>query len=434
MDNLKRLLPYVLPHRAMVVVAVILTALSGAMAAGFIFLVKEVVQPIIANSAIPSAQRLSDLNFWVVVILLFSGLKTAVGFGQQYLTQRTGQRILFKLREDLFAHFQSLSVSFFERKRTGEIMSRLTNDVSSLQAILTSAVTTVAGGPIALVGFVGAMAYLNWRLSLFVLLVLPPVAWLIGRGGRRIREATRRLQAQNAVLTNYLQEKVAAIRLIQTFGTGAYENRLFKVTNDESYRATMTPIRVQSTLSPTIEMIGMVGVVASLWFGGQDVIAGRMGGDALVAFVVAMNGAATQAKSLGNLNLTLKSAEAAAGRLWEIFDTKPEITDAPGAVALEKSAVAGHIEFKNVRFAYEDGPEVLHAVNFEIRPGQVLALAGLSGSGKSTIAALLPRLIRSHRRRDHARWPRFARLETAIAARFDRRRASGRDAVSRHGA
>ncbi len=392
MNNLKRLLPYVRPHRSMVILAVVLTALSGAMAAGFIFLVQKVVQPIIENADVPAEQRLSDLNFWVVVILLFTATKVGVGFGQQYLTQRTGQRVLFKLREDLFAHFQSLSVAFFERKRTGEIMSRLTNDVASLQSILTSAVTTVAGGPIALVGYISAMAYLNWRLSLFVLVVLPPVAWLIGRGGRRIREATRKLQAQNAVLTNYLQEKIAAIRLIQTFGTQNYENQLFRATNDEAYRATMTPVRVQATLAPTIEFIGMAGVVASLWFGGHDVIAGRMEGGALVAFVVAMNGAATQAKSLGNLNLTLKSAEAAAARLWEVFDAKPEIVNAPGAVVLAKPEVSGHIQFNKVRFAYEDGPEVLHGVSFEIKPGQMLALAGLSGCGKTTISALLPRL------------------------------------------
>ena len=392
MDNLKRLLPYVAPHRGMILLSLILTALSGVMAGGLIWLIQKVVQPILTDSGVPAPQRLSNLNFWVTVILLYSGVKTAVGFGQQYLTQRTGQRILFKLREDLFAHFQSLSLSFFERKRTGEIMSRLTSDVGSLQSILTSAVTTVAGGPIALVGYVGYMAYANWRLSLFVLLILPPVAWLIGRSGRRIREATRRLQQQNAVLTNYLQEKISAIRLIQTFGTQSYENSLFRQTNNASYRATMRPIKVQSSLAPTIELIGMAGVVASLWFGGQDVIYGRMEASALVAFVIAMNGAATQAKSLGNLNLTIKSAEAAAGRLWEIFDTKPQITDAPGAVALHKAEVSGRIRFENVRFAYEDGPEVLHGVSFEIEPGQVLALAGLSGSGKSTIAALLPRL------------------------------------------
>ncbi len=392
MDNLKRLWPYVAPHRGMVLLAVLLTALSGAMAAGFIFLVKEVVQPIIENSSIPSARRLSDLNFWVVVILAFSSVKTAVGFGQQYLTQRTGQRILFKLRENLFAHFQALSVSFFERKRTGEIMSRLTNDVASLQAILTSAVTTVAGGPVALIGYIGGMAYLSWRLSLFVILVLPPVAWLIGKGGRRIREATRKLQQQNAVLTNYLQEKIAAIRLIQTFGTQAYENQLFRQTNNDAYNATMTPIRVQATLSPTIEFIGMAGVVASLWLGGHYVIDGSMKGGELVAFVVAMNGAATQAKSLGNLNLTLKSAEAAAARLWEVFDTKPEIESAPGATILAKTEVAGHVQFENVRFQYEEGPQVLHGISFEIKPGQMVALAGLSGCGKTTISALLPRL------------------------------------------
>ena len=391
MENLKRLWPYILPHRKWVILGVILTAISGVLSAGFVAIGKQVLEPMFGTDN-ANPDRLRDLNKWVTVILLYSLVRMAVSFGQQYLTQRTGQRVLFKLREDLFSHFQTLSVSFFERKRTGEIISRLTNDISALQAILTSAVVTVAAGPIALCGYVGYMVYLNARLSLFVVLVLPPVAWLIGRGGRRIRSAIKQLQLQNAALTNYLQEKIAAIRLIQTFGTQSYENSLFRATNDAAYRATMRPIRVQASLAPTIEFVGMCGVIASLWFGGQDVIKGYMTGPGLLAFVFAMNQAAGQAKAMGNLGLTLKSAEAAAARLWEIFDTQPEIVNAPGAVALSRESVAGHVEFENVRFAYEDGPEVLHGISFDIKPGQMLALAGLSGCGKTTIAALLPRL------------------------------------------
>jgi subfamily B ATP-binding cassette protein MsbA len=392
-SNLKRLGPYIAPHKKQIAIAFAATALSGALDGGFLLLAERVLKPMLdANDSVPVEQRMGQLNFYVVAILFFSAFRVFVDFAQQYLTQRTGQRILFNLRQDLFAHFQTLSIAFFERKRTGEVMSRLTNDVQQLQQILTSAVVSIAAAPIALILALGYMFSKNWQLSLFVILILPPVGFLVSKAGKRIREAISQLQQRNANVTNYLQEKVSAMRLIQTFGTTDIENKLFQDTNERAYRATMKPIRIQSSLGPIIEFTGMCGVVAALWFGSRQVMAGTMDASALFAFIFAVHRAAMRFKSIANLNLIIKSAEAAAGRLWEIFDTKPEVTNSPNAVPISKNEVKGHLKFEKVRFAYAEGPDVLHDIELEIKPGEVVALAGLSGSGKTTIASLIPRL------------------------------------------
>ncbi|HEX9996461.1 MAG TPA: ABC transporter ATP-binding protein [Abditibacterium sp.] len=388
MENLKRLWPFIKPHRSAILLGLFCTILSSALGGAFIYLAQRVLESVL-DPAMPG--RLAKLNLFVFAVMCQSALLVLSNFGQTYIVQRTGQRILARLREELFAHFATLSISFFESKRTGEVMSRLTNDIAALQQVLTQAVTTAIGAPISMVIYLFFMLYYNWQLSLFVILILPPVALLINRAGRKIREAIKHLQIQNADLTDYLQEKVSAMRLIQTFGTQGYENEQFRRVNQRAYRSTMTPIRIQASLAPVIDFIGMSGVMLTLWFGAQTVST-KAGVASLLTFIFVVHRTAMTAKSIASLNLMFKSADSAAARLWEIFDTEPEIKDAPNAIAIEKTKVDGHLKFENVRFSYSDGPDVLHDISFEIKPGEVVALAGLSGGGKSTIAALVPRL------------------------------------------
>jgi subfamily B ATP-binding cassette protein MsbA len=393
MENLKRLLPFIKPHKSAIWLGLLCTVLSGAFDGAFILLAQQLLKPVLDNDTLKllPAERIAMIDHFVVIVLAISLLRVVTDYGQTYVVQRTGQRILSKIREELFGHFSKLSISFFERKRTGEVMSRLTNDVNALQSILTDAVGSAVAAPIALVGSLGYMLYSNWQLTVFVVFILPPVSFLINKAGRSIRAAVKHLNVQNANLTNYLQEKVSAMRLIQTFGTEKYEIEQFRNVNQKAYRSTMKPIRIKASLAPLIDFIGMCGVVMCLWFGSRQVIGGTMEASALLTFIFAMHRTAMRAKSIASLNLLIKSADTAAARLWEIFDTQADIRDSSTAISLEKSKVVGHLKFENVRFSY-GGPDVLHDINFEIKPGEVVALAGLSGSGKSTIAALLPRL------------------------------------------
>ncbi len=388
MENLKRLLPYVKPHKSAILLGLFCTVLASLLGGAFIYFAKNVLESVL-DPAMPN--RMAKLNFFILAVMIQSILLVFASYGQTYVVQRTGQRILARLREDLFAHFGTLSISFFERKRTGEVMSRLTNDIGALQQILTQAVTTAIGAPISLAIYLFLMLHDNWKLSLFVIVILPPVALLINRAGRKIRAAVKHLQLQNANLTDYLQEKVSAMRLIQTFGTQEFENGEFKRVNQSAYRSTMTPIRIQASLAPVIDFVGMAGVMLTLWFGAQTVTT-KAGVASLLIFIFVVHRTAMTVKSIAGLNLMFKSADAAASRLWEIFDTQPEVQNAPNALELQKMKVAGHLKFESVRFSYVDGTDVLHDISFEVKPGEVVALAGLSGSGKSTIAALLPRL------------------------------------------
>ena len=420
MSNLRRLYGYLQPHRKSVIASIIFMIVSALLTLAFFFLFEKVLANILhaakpeeilnklsearragASDAtlgaqlrglldvkIDRAEVARRINWFMLIIVMWAVARVLVDFAMAYLTQRTGQRVLSKLRFDLFEHFQRLSVGFFESRRTGELMSRLTNDLSALQTVLTVAVISAIRAPVEVIGTLGFMFYKNWQLSLFVFLILPPAAYLINRAGHRIRMATRQLQQQLGELTNYLQEKIAAMRLIQTFGTRDYEVERFKAVNDEAYRRTMEPIRIQASLAPSIDFVGYMGVFVVLWFGAR----GAMAPEALVTFLFAMHRAAMNFKAVASLSNMFKGGESAAERLFEMLDTQPEVRDAPNAIDLRAQTVQGHLRFEDVRFSYGDGHEVLHGISFEIKPGEVVALAGRSGSGKSTIAALVPRL------------------------------------------
>jgi subfamily B ATP-binding cassette protein MsbA len=267
-------------------------------------------------------------------------------FAQTYFTTRLGQRVLTRLRSDMFAHFQSLSVGFFERKRTGELMSRMTNDLSTLQGLMTQAITTSVRAPIETVGALGYMFYRNWQLSLLVLTILPPMAFLINRAGKQIRKATGMMQKQIGELTNYLQEKMSAMRLIQTFGTQDYEIETFERVNHESYRRAMVPARIKAILAPSIEFIGLLGVLLALWYGAHS----KPNPEELIVFLFAGHRAAMNLKALAALNTMLKSAEAATDRLFEMLDTQPEVQDKPGAKDLREQKISGHLQVRGCAF------------------------------------------------------------------------------------
>ncbi len=395
----QRLAPYWKPHRTYLALAVFCTLISGALMGVFYWLLRNILGVMVADvskilsggsSALNAAPTITGGKFTLFLggMLLWMIARALADFGREYFIQRVWQRILARLRLDLFAHFQNLSVGFFEKRRTGELLSRMTNDLGALQSIMTDALITVVRAPIEVVISIGAMFVISWQLSLIIFFILPPIALLVNRAGNKMRTATKELQEQTAEVTHYLQEKIGAMRLVQTFGLRDYEVQQFGVINQAAYRRSMKPIRIQAVLGPSIDFIAYLGVVLVLW------VSVRNGVDfaSLGVFLFAMHRASGQLRALANLNNTLKKGQAAADRLFELLDEKPKVVDAPNAIDLRTQNVEGHLVFEDVRFAYDDGPEVLKGISFEVKPGEVLALAGLSGSGKTTISALVPRL------------------------------------------
>ncbi len=330
------------------------------------------------------------LNRVSLTVIGVFALKWFFSYGQVYYLALAGQRMMARLREDIFAHLQRLPLSFFQSRQIGSIQSILTNDVPLVQnAVLL--VRDVLDAPLRIVAFTVYLFYLNWRLALLALLFLPLIATLIRRLGRQIHRITHQTQGALAEISALVQETLAGVRVIKAFATEDRQIEQFVRQNRQVLSHSLRGERRRARLRPTVEFIGAVSIALVLWFGGQQVATGRMNTGQLLSFLFLLHQIAQAASGVGAIQFTRKQVRAAAERIFrEVLDVEPEVYDPPNAITLPPWQ--GAIRYENVWFRYPSSEQyALKGVSFEIQPGEVVALVGHSGAGKSTLVDLLLR-------------------------------------------
>ena len=382
-DGYKRLLSYLKPYKKLLILSVffmILVSLSNLVVP---WIIKDVIDQVLEN------KDLGMLYIIIVVILATFFIRALTTFGHRYLMGYIGQAVIMDIRNALYHHLQRLSIAYYDRRRTGDIMSNLTNDISALQtAIVTDFITLVQESAI-FIGSFGSMVYLQWKLTVLCLIIVPLVSYVIKFFGKKLHNCGKDVQETLADVTSILQETIQGVRIVRSFNRGAYEEKRFQKINKLSFTAAVRAIRQQSQMTPFVEFLAAIAVCAIIWYGGVSVIDGVMSTGELIAFLIyainLANPTRRVAESVGNIQKSL----AAADRVFSILDEQPEIQNREDAKDIEVKA--GHVEARHVSFSYEMGNPVLTDLNFVAEPGQTIALVGPSGSGKTTIANLLPR-------------------------------------------
>ena len=378
-----RLLRYLRPYVPQTIMAVACMLLATSASLYVPWIVRDVIDGVLVNKDI---LLLNAITAGIVVVFALRGFFV---YGQNYLMAYVSQKIVIDLRESLFRHFQRLSVSYFDRSRTGKVLSYMTNDVGALQGALAQNVIELSTESLTLIGSLVAMFYLHWQLALLTLITVPLVAQAMKLFGAKLRKASGTMQQRAAEITSVLQEMIVSVRLIRLFVREEYETNRFIRENDNNFTAQMKAAQLSATLSPVIEFLAAIAVTVIIWYGGREVINGNLTSGSLIAFLVYAVNISNPVKRLGNVYGNIQRAVAAAERVFEVLDTLPEIEDAPDAIELP--TVKGDVSFNQVSFEYRAGEAALKNLSIEIPAGQILAIVGPSGAGKSTIANLLPR-------------------------------------------
>ena len=383
MKQYLRLLEHLRPYKFRLCIAAICTALASAGTVVLPWIIKDLVDQVLSEK---DAEKLTYIALSVVVIFLFRGF---FFYGQSYLISYVGQRVVIDIRREVFKKIQRLSMAFYDKNKTGTIMSYVTNDVNALQTGLVDNIVEMITEGVILVASIVAMIYLDWKLFLFSLCTFPVVIMFIDFFGKKIRASGGKIQGATADLTSVLQEVVSSARVIKSFVREEYEINRFEEQNMHNFRAQMKYVKLSATLTPTIEFVAAIGVTMILWFGGNSVIDGDITAGALVAFLTYAVNISNPIKRLSRVIANIQKALAAADRVFDVLDLPELIQNKPNAQLLPH--VKGNVSFNNVSFAYNTDEPILDNVSFSATPGQVVALVGPSGAGKSTVASLLPR-------------------------------------------
>ncbi len=380
-----RLVPYIKPHIPKIAVSMLLAVAVSATEGATAWLVKPVLDDVLLKK---DATMLNILCVAVIAIYLIKGFSR---FAQAYMMRSVGQRIIMKLRNNIYEHLQKLSLSFFHDNPSAVLMSRITNDVGLLANICSQVLAEFFRESFTLVILMGLIFYRNWQLALAYLVCLPVMIVPITKVGKRLRSISKKNQEKVGDLNTVLLETFSGCKIVKAFGMEEYENKRFQGENLKLYEIIMKGVWADELISPLMEFFGGVGAAAVLWYGGYQVINGTMTPGEFSSFLVAAGLLYNPIRRLSKMNNTFQRSIAAAERVFDIIDTESAIKEKHNPVKLPE--FSKDIVFKNVNFKYDAKSDelVLKNINLTVNKGEVVAFVGTSGAGKSTTMDLIPR-------------------------------------------
>lgn len=381
----RRLFRYVRPYRFRLVVAMLM--LIGSTAIGLVLpLAVRGLINIIADSA-----NSSLLDQVALVLVGFFLLQMVLNVIQTYFLTYIGERVIADLRIQVYTHLQKLSLTFFNSRQIGEITSRVTNDVTIIQTVTSNSVANLIQNILSFIGSFILMVQLSWQLTGVALLVIPFLVVISLFFGKQLRKVSTDVQDRVADATAVLEETLSAVRVVQSFARQPHEIKRFSTAIERGFQAAMRRARINAYFLPMVIFLGFSGLVLVIWFGGRQVLDGRMTLGDMVAFLLYAGSIAGALGGFTGIYSQLQEALGATARVFGLLDIEPDIADRPNAQPLP--TIVGRVCLDHVAFTYEADSthHVLHDISLDVQPGEVLALVGPSGAGKTTLIDLIPR-------------------------------------------
>lgn len=371
------------PYRSRLIIAMVGMVIVAGFNAAQAYMVKPLLDEIFVNK---DKVLLNILPLALLAIFLIKGV---FYFIYSYLLEWVGQCVIRDLRNRIYAHLNRLSLSFFYHTPTGELISRIVNDVSLLQGAVSHALIRILRDFVSVIGLLVVIFIMDWRLALMSLIFLPMAAAPIIIFGKKFRRVSTRYQKSIGEVTNILHETIGGTRIVKAFCMEKQEEKRFAGQIQHLFNTLMTETRYRCLSHPMIELLGGVGISLIIWFGGMQVLKGTSTMGSFMSFLTALIMLYEPVKGVSKINSTIQSGLAAATRIFHLLDIESDIKEKKDAVILP--LFHDCIEFKDVTFSYDQDEPVLHGINLKVRRGEILAVVGPSGGGKTTLANLLPR-------------------------------------------
>jgi len=388
------------PHAKILTIAVVAVMIEGAANLAEPWPLKVVLDTVLKarpdtgwlHQAIFSTvgtDKIAILRFAALAVLLIAAVGAVSTYAERYLTTSVGQYVMHDLRQTLYSHIQRLSLDYHDRKYTGDLISRLTSDIASIQSFIASGLLGALTSSLTLVGMIIVMSYLNWQFTLIALSVAPLLFVVVFHYTRSIKTASREVRRKEGEMVSVIQEVLSAIRVVKAFAGEEYEQRRLAKESRESIGMALLVRNLKSKLSPAVDMIVAAGSCLVLWFGGRMALRGVLSAGSLVLFIWYLSKMYKPMRDLSKMTDTYAKAAVGYERIREVLETDRQVKDLPGARPAPE--FCGQIELRGVSFSYGPNCRILKQIDMIIEPGQVAALVGPTGAGKTTIISLIPR-------------------------------------------